>query len=273
MESFRPYSQHFEMSLKEHFAHRRAENSDVGKLFDSMEYSLFNGGKRFRPMACFAAAEALGEDWKDLTHFAMAVECIHTYSLIHDDLPCMDNDEVRRGKPTNHVQFNEETALLAGDALLSEAPLILASQNKPWSVDLIKLLMSGAGSAGMIRGQVLDLGLGDPTNSLSDLIHLHHMKTGCLISMCFEAPAILAGQNRSAMAELGQMVGLAFQVKDDLLDVDEEENVSFVGFLGEAGSREYLSSLTEKITAGFRELALSSEKIEELISFNLNRDR
>ncbi len=266
----------FEGVAKEYFAHRRVEAKDVPFLLDSIEYSLFNGGKRFRPLLCFAISDSLGVEAKDIISFALALECIHTYSLIHDDLPCMDDDKERRGLPTNHIKFTEDTALLAGDALLTEAFKILSHDPSPYSLELIKLLSEASGLNGMIRGQVLDLGKGSPVSELGDLIKLHELKTGCLISLAFEAPGVIAGKTSSELVELrelGRQVGLAFQIKDDLLDRDEEDNMSFITFLGEQGTLSYLESLNERIKKSLKDLGIDTPLMKELINFNIERDQ
>lgn len=272
IQNFHDHIDFFNNEMRNYFAHRRAEVQDVELLCDSIEYSLFNGGKRFRPLLCYAAGESQGVSRQQITPFAIAVECVHTYSLIHDDLPCMDDDQERRGKPTNHIKFNEEIALLAGDSLLTEAFNVLAKSYDKECADLIQLLSEGSGLAGMIRGQILDLGHGKKVESLSDLIHLHELKTGRLIAMCLEAASIIGGKKSSAMRELGLMMGLAFQVKDDLLDIEDGDLASFVSFLGPEGTGNYLQSLTEKIYHQVNELP-ESKLLQQLIDFNLKRDR
>lgn len=262
---------YFEQWTKEYIAHRKAEAKDVHSLFNAMEYSFFNGGKRFRPLLCFAVGEALGLKRENVVAFAAAVEMIHTYSLIHDDLPCMDNDSERRGLPTSHIKFSEDMALLAGDALLTEAFKVVASYYPNQCGPLVSMLSEGAGPNGMIRGQVLDLGNGMPITNLSELINLHELKTGRLIALCFQGPAHLANQKVSPYFELGLMAGLAFQVKDDLLDIEEEDQASFIAFLNEEGSRSHLQSLTEKIQNSLAELDLNTEYLSELINYNLQR--
>ncbi len=267
------YQKDFNLFAKQHFAHRRAEAKDTPILLDAMEYSFFNGGKRFRPMLCFGVAEALNVPALKVMGFAFALECIHTYSLIHDDLPCMDNDDTRRGQPTNHIQFSEDIALLAGDALLTEAFLILARHYGAKVGVLVEMLSEGSGLNGMIRGQVLDLGRGDEVASLSDLINLHELKTGQLISMCFRGPALIADKKLTGVSELGMMLGLAFQVKDDLLDAEEDDQASFVRFLGVEGTQQYLASLTEKIQMGLNEFEMESGFLKELIDYNFAREK
>lgn len=271
MEWTQKYLETFETAAREYFAHRRAEAKDVSVLIDSIEYSFFNGGKRFRPMLCYAVGEALGLEAKRVTSFAMAVEAIHTYSLIHDDLPCMDDDDVRRGQPTNHKKFSEDIALLAGDALLTEAFLMLSRSYDQQAGPLVSLLSEGSGLNGMIRGQVLDLGQGDAVDSLSDLIRLHELKTGRLMALCFAGPASLAGLKVQAYWDLGLQLGLAFQIKDDLLDAEEEDQASFINFLGLEGTQQYLESLTEKISHQFDQMELQGESLKALIDFNFSR--
>ena len=271
LDNLKDFSVEFESRSKEHFAHRRHEAKDVPGLIDSIEYSFFSGGKRFRPMLCYATAEALGLSKEQVTGFAMAVECVHTYSLIHDDLPCMDDDNERRGQPTNHIKFSEDMALLAGDSLLTESFLILAKHYPEQCSALVEILSEGSGLNGMIRGQVLDLGKGLEVKELSDLINLHELKTGRLISMCLKGPAYLAGKKVSAFGELGMMIGLAFQIKDDLLDIEEDDQASFISFLGEQGTKDYLANLTEKISMSLKELELENSSLKTLVEFNLNR--
>jgi geranylgeranyl diphosphate synthase type II len=203
----------------------------------------------------------------------MAVETIHTYSLVHDDLPCMDDDDIRRGQPTNHVKFSEDMALLAGDSLLTESFLMLARAYPEQAGELIELVSDGAGLNGMIRGQVLDLGKGKVTESLADLIELHQLKTGRLIALCLAGPAILAGRPWREFFELGLELGLAFQVKDDLLDIDEGDAASFINFLGKEGSEQHLQALTEKIAKQLAALDLSWPFLNQLIDYNLKREK
>lgn len=263
----------FEQWTRRYFAHRRAEAKDVPNLMASIEYSFFSGGKRFRPLLCFAVADALKLKRENIIAFAVAVELIHTYSLIHDDLPCMDNDDERRGQPTNHIQFSEDLALLAGDALLTEAFKVVADHLPGQCSTLVSMLSESAGLNGMIRGQVLDLGQGSPVTSLSDLINLHELKTGRLIALCFQGPAAIGGLNPTPFYELGLLIGLAFQVKDDLLDIDENDQASFLGFLNKEGTESHLESLTEKIQLGLRGLDLDTQYLEFLVNFNLNRNQ
>lgn len=262
----------FEEYVEQYVLQRSSGVLDVEELSKSMSYSLFNGGKRFRPLLCCAVGEALGLSQDKLLPFAAAIEFIHTYSLIHDDLPCMDDDSERRGQPTNHIKFGEDLALLAGDSLLTEAFALVAKSYAGESSDLVLALSRAAGWSGMIRGQVLDLGKGSPLKSLDDLIHLHQLKTGQLIALCFQGPALLAGKDDQEYFQLGLKLGLAFQIKDDILDAHEDGEMSFTSFLGVDETTKYLEKLTKEVNSEMNRLELKSEPLETLISFNLNRE-
>ena len=195
-----------------------------GHLTASMEYSLMAGGKRLRPVLCLAWAEMVGGRAADMLDFACAIECIHTYSLIHDDLPAMDDDDLRRGKPSNHRQFDEATAILAGDGLLTEAFTLASALTLPAGrvLEAIFHLSTAAGPRGMVGGQVLDMDLTGKGANLEQLRRMHAMKTGALIESSCVTGCILGGGDDGARArasEYGRAVGLAFQVTDDILDV------------------------------------------------------
>ncbi|MBF0589571.1 MAG: polyprenyl synthetase family protein, partial [Magnetococcales bacterium] len=197
------------------------------RLVDAMRYSLLGGGKRLRPILTLAAAEAIQPDRAmDAMPFACAMECIHTYSLIHDDLPAMDDDDLRRGRPTNHVQFDEATAILAGDALLTLAFELCGRtpEHVPTGIvlKLVTLLSQAAGVSGMVGGQMLDLQAEHQSITLAQLKTIHGSKTGALIRCSCEAGARIAGGDTQQVASLsayGTWLGLAFQIRDDLLDV------------------------------------------------------
>lgn len=196
---------------------------------EALRYSLFAGGKRVRPILCLAAANAVGGDTAtedDLLPIACALECIHTYSLIHDDLPAMDNDELRRGKPTNHVLYGEAGAILAGDGLLTWA-FDLLSDTTYGSLDsekrlrIIHVIARAAGSLGMVGGQALDIAHEKTTYPFETLQTIHRSKTGALITASVLAGGIGAGANfqqLDALKNYGDQIGLAFQIVDDLLD-------------------------------------------------------
>ncbi len=202
------------------------ETSAGGRLIEAMRYSLFAGGKRIRPVLCLAAAETVGGTAADALSVACALEMIHTYSLIYDDLPAMDDDALRRGKPTCHIAFDEATAILAGDGLLTFAFEIIASRcpaPPARTLAVLSLIAWAAGPQGMVRGQMLDMVIqGRPAN-VQEVEHLHGLKTGAMIEAALAAGALIAGGTDSEVAALrafGRKLGLAFQVVDDILNVE-----------------------------------------------------
>lgn len=194
-------------------------------LFEAMEYSLLAGGKRLRPIFALDFCRMSGGDWKNAAPFAAAIEMIHTYSLIHDDLPCMDNDDFRRGRPTNHKVYGEGMAVLAGDALLTDAFMVAASAKLPNPADMataIGLMAEGAGSLGMVGGQVLDIMSQERELTEQEVLDIQSRKTGNLISIACCLGAIAGGANEKqfdAAAQFAAGLGLAFQIRDDMLDV------------------------------------------------------
>ena len=204
-------------------------NQPYGRLQEAMRYSLLAGGKRIRPVLTLEFARLGGLDWHRALPYACAVELIHTYSLIHDDLPCMDNDDLRRGKPTNHKVYGETLAVLAGDALQPEAfRLILeapgfSADNK---VRAAQILALASGSHGMVAGQVLDTLC--QVKDLSGLTQLHRLKTGAMISAAAELGCVAAdmsAEKRAQAVEFASQLGLAFQIRDDMLDVIGDQGV------------------------------------------------
>ncbi len=198
-------------------------------LAAAMEYSLLAGGKRLRPVLCISCARLCGGDAEAVLPFASAVECIHSYSLVHDDLPAMDNDDLRRGKPTNHKVFGEAAAILAGDALLTEAFVFMASTPLPAEHVLPALAEAAraAGAEGMVGGQMLDMEYtGADGIDIGRLAAMHAMKTGALLRASCVCGGLLAGADGSALAALsryGTALGAAFQIVDDILDVTGTE--------------------------------------------------
>lgn len=194
-------------------------------LFEAMEYSLLAGGKRLRPIFALDFCRMCGGDWRTAAPFAAAIEMIHTYSLIHDDLPCMDNDDFRRGRPTNHKAFGEGMAVLAGDALLTDAFMVAASAKIPDPGDMaraIGLMAEGAGSLGMVGGQVLDIMSEERELNEQEVLDIQSRKTGCLIRIACCLGVIAGGGTRQQMEAAGRFadnLGLAFQIRDDMLDV------------------------------------------------------
>ena len=241
-----------------------------GKIYDAMLYSLQAGGKRVRPVLVLETCRMCGGKPEDALAFACAVEMIHTYSLIHDDLPCMDDDDLRRGKPTNHKVFGEATAVLAGDGLLTAAFEIMCEHRGDMDADRIleavDCLSHAAGAAGMIGGQILDMEGENRTLDLEQLQELQTLKTGALICAAAELGCIAAGgdeQKRRAVREYAQCLGRAFQVRDDMLDVistdqelgkpigsDADKGKStFVSALGLDGCQKLVHELTERAIA------------------------
>ena len=195
------------------------------QLFEAMQYSLLAGGKRLRPIFVFDFCRMCGGDWHEAAPFAAAVEMIHTYSLIHDDLPAMDNDDFRRGRPTNHKVYGEAMAILAGDALLTDAFLVASSAELPNPADMgkaIALLAECAGSLGMVGGQVLDIQAEQRQCTVQEVLDIQNRKTGRLISAACALGAIAGGANEAqfgAACKFAAALGLAFQIRDDMLDV------------------------------------------------------
>ena len=199
-------------------------NHGQESVVEAMRYSLKNGGKRLRPIFCLEFAKCCGAEAEDALAFACALEYIHTYSLIHDDLPCMDNDDFRRGKPSCHKQFGEATALLAGDALLTHAFKIITSANLPADkkAAAVAILAECAGVCGMIGGQVIDLKYESENPTFSQLLDVHTLKTGALISAACQLGCISGNATDiqlEAAKKFAENLGIAFQIKDDILDV------------------------------------------------------
>lgn len=198
-------------------------------LIEPIKYSLFAGGKRLRPLIMLLLSKEFNVDENEILPFCGSVEMIHTYSLIHDDLPALDNDDLRRGKPTNHVVFGEAFALLAGDALLNHAhESVLENINDKRGIDALFELSSTAGLYGMISGQTLDVYAENNSISNDDLLYIHKNKTGKLLSACFSIPAILKNMPKediNNLRNIGMTYGLAFQVLDDILDVTSTEQM------------------------------------------------
>jgi geranylgeranyl diphosphate synthase type II len=191
----------------------------------AIRYSLFAGGKRLRPILCLASCESLNNNPEIVLPIAAAIEMVHTYSLVHDDLPCMDNDDFRRGKPTNHKVFGEAIAVLTGDSLLTMAMEVLSSSHYQPTIRsrLIKMLTKAAGTYGMIGGQVLDMVSSNTILTEQQLENLHSMKTAALIRFsCMAAPVALesGAEVEDAFGEYGNLIGLAFQIVDDILDIE-----------------------------------------------------
>ena len=240
-------------------------NGEAVRLGEAMRYSLEAGGKRVRPVLCLLASEAVGGSAEEALPGALALEFVHTYSLIHDDLPAMDDDDLRRGRPTNHKVFGEGHAILAGDALLTEAFSVMAAAplEPGRRAEALALLAAGAGWRGMAGGQALDLE--GETLQVYDLDHLrliHRLKTGALLRASLEIGAVLGGApptEQAALRAFGEAIGLAFQIQDDILDATAAEadlgkragkdaargKITYPSLLGLDGARRALQEATE----------------------------
>lgn len=211
--------------IEKYLQEAQTDNSVPPRLHDACQYSLSAGGKRLRPILCLSCASVCGLEMEKILPFAAAIEMIHTYSLIHDDLPAMDNDDLRRGKPSNHKAFDEATAILAGDALLTDAFAVMARCDvAPASLlEAIRIVAEAAGSRGMVGGQMWDmLFTGQVDITIDQLRLMHAMKTGALLRAACLCGATLAGAcegDQKAIAEYGKELGIAFQIADDILDV------------------------------------------------------
>ena len=217
------YREYIENYLKNFMEQFREEPQE--KLYDAMAYSLLAGGKRLRPILAFDFCRMCGGSWENAAPFAAAIEMIHTYSLIHDDLPCMDNDDLRRGRPTNHKVFGEGIAVLAGDALLTDAFMVAANAELPDPRQMglaISVLAHNAGSLGMVGGQILDIMSEEREISEEEILNIQSRKTGALINSACVLGVIAGGGTEKqieAAARFAGCLGLAFQIRDDMLDV------------------------------------------------------
>lgn len=229
------YRSHVEQTLKDFYAPGHQEPQKV--LFESMEYSLLAHGKRLRPIFAYDFCRMCGENWEKAAPFAAAIEMIHNYSLIHDDLPCMDNDDYRRGRLTNHKVYGETLAVLAGDGLLTDAFAMASQAQLRTAEDMalaIRTLSENAGSLGMVGGQVLDTMSEDRICTEQEVLDIQSRKTGGLIRAACILGVIAGGgsaEQRKAAGDFADAIGLAFQIRDDMLDVigTEEEMGKGVG--------------------------------------------
>ncbi|HOD78652.1 MAG TPA: polyprenyl synthetase family protein [Syntrophorhabdus sp.] len=261
-------------------------------LRDAMEYTLFSNGKRIRPILAITTCEAMGKSCDDILPFACAIEMIHSYSLIHDDLPTMDNDDMRRGKATCHKAFGEATALLAGDALLTEAFRVMSDNrytertNSRITKQLIFEISSAAGAMGMVGGQVMDV-LSEGKEGTRDVLHyIHTHKTTALLRASVRVGAIFAGAKVRELKKLtkyGESVGLAFQIRDDLLDAEGEEmkvgkrlkkdstKQTYMKHYGPIASKIRLEQLVEDAVQAVQFLGRDSIILAEIARFVGNR--
>jgi geranylgeranyl diphosphate synthase type II len=270
-----------------------SEKTRPATIHKAMRYSLFAGGKRMRPALCLAAAQACGGREANALPLACAVECIHTYSLIHDDLPAMDNDDFRRGKPTNHKVFGDGIAVLAGDALLTQA-FEIAAQAKGWPRyphrTLILELAKASGSLQLVAGQVADLEGEGNKISAGELRYIHERKTSALLCCSVRLGGMSANCSSAqlkALTDFGYHVGLAFQVIDDILDVTQTseqlgktagkdtaaQKATYPAIVGLEKSRKIAEQLTAKAFAALKPFKGGAIALEALAEFLLKRDK
>ena len=263
-------------------------------LDKAMRYSLFSGGKRVRPILALATGEAVGAPVAHILPFACALEMIHSYSLIHDDLPAMDDDDLRRGKPTNHVVFGEGMAILAGDGLLTEAFRVMAEgalrrgQNPAAALRAVQEIAAGAGATGMVGGQVADLEAENkkPTRTLVDYIHTR--KTAALLRAAVRAGALVGGASPRQFTRLdryGAALGLAFQVADDILDVEggtaktgkregrdaELQKVTYPAAVGMARAKARVRELLDEALAALKPFPAAADPLRHIAKFVVER--
>lgn len=263
---------------------------------EAMRYSLFAGGKRVRPILCIAAAEALGADSGPLMPLACSLEFIHTYSLVHDDLPAMDDDDLRRGKPTNHVVFGEAGAILAGDGLLTFAfdlmsdPALCDVVSAGDRLRLVHVVARAAGPLGMVGGQALDVASEGEMVDFETLKTIHRCKTGALITASVQAGAIIGtadDRQYAALTSYGEAIGLAFQIYDDLLNVEgtteelgkaagsdaDREKATYPALFGVEGAREKAREAVAAAEAALADFDHRAEPLRELARYIINRKR
>lgn len=271
--------------------HLPSANDGQIDVVRAMKYSLSNGGKRLRPVLTLEFCKMCGGDVESAMNYACAVEYVHTYSLIHDDLPCMDDDDMRRGNPSCHKMYGEAMALLAGDGLLTHAFEICSCTDldAQKNADAVCLLAQNAGVGGMIGGQVIDLKYeaGDPT--ISDILSVHKLKTGALISAACLLGCIAAGASNeqlSAASKYAYLIGTAFQIKDDLLDVQGDEAVlgkpvgsdaendktTYVTLVGAQKAQKDVEKLTSKAIEILDEFE-NNEFMKALSEYLVNREK
>lgn len=257
-------------------------------------YSISNGGKRLRPFLVYVTGEMLGADIEDLHIAAAAVECIHSYSLVHDDLPAMDDDDLRRGKPTCHIAFDEAQAILAGDSLQTLAFEFLASHQfkvpVAQQVAMIKSLAKASGLQGMVGGQALDIAATDKQTSIQALEHIHRLKTGALLNCAIELGALCAPNitdlTRSQLKDFGLAIGLAFQVQDDILDIEGDTNTlgkpqgsdlehnksTYPALLGMKGAKEKAQMLIDQALTALESIDADTRLLAQLAKYIIARD-
>ncbi|HMB55833.1 MAG TPA: farnesyl diphosphate synthase [Arenimonas sp.] len=267
-----------------------AETEIPARLHAAMRHAVLGGGKRIRPRLVHASGYLLGADTDALDAAAVAIELIHAYSLVHDDLPAMDDDDLRRGRPTVHVAFDEATAILVGDALQALAFRVLAATPVPAAVriDLVATLAEAAGSRGMCGGQQLDMDATGQSLAMAGLERLHALKTGALIRASVRLGALIGGADAGLLTRLDAFaadLGLAFQIRDDILDVEADaaqlgktagkdaaqEKSTYPALIGLDGSKKLLLALAEKMKAALGPLDVRADALRAVAEFAVAR--
>ncbi|NIJ16131.1 polyprenyl synthetase family protein [Sphingobium vermicomposti] len=264
------------------------------RLYEAMRHAAIGGGKRLRPLLVRAASDLFNISRESALRVGLAVECIHVYSLIHDDLPAMDDDDLRRGKPTIHKAFDEATAILAGDCLHDLAFQLLADEEThpdPFvRIELVKALAAASGPAGMAGGQMMDLEAEGASFDLATVTRLQQLKTGALIAFCVDAAAIMAripSEGRTSLHGYARDIGLAFQIADDLLDVEGDVAVAgkalgkdqaagketFVSLLGVERAREQARILVQQAKAHLHAHGTQADLLRAIADYIVERDR
>ncbi len=277
-----------------YFLKKFISNQKSSHLINPMKYGLFPGGKKIRSKILIDFGSLFSISYKTLIQIGAAVECIHAYSLIHDDLPCMDNDKIRRGKASTHIKYGESTAVLAGNSLLTMAFEILSNKNLDLSektkVNLIKKLSECSGHLGIAGGQYLDLNYEKKKVSKNKIIEMEMKKTGMLFSFCSVAPAIIKNKKNLEIRffeNIGSDIGLLFQISDDLIDYKGNSKIAgkktgkdtkkgkatLIGLLGYNNAVKYCDNLIININNKLQKYGSNSKKIKQTLEFIINRDR
>lgn len=285
---FKNYKYQVEQWIENYFNNKPEENKS---FLEPMQYSLSVGGKRIRPILMMATFKMYNENMEIILPFAAAMEMIHTYSLIHDDLPCMDNDDLRRGKPTNHKIYGEGIATLAGDGLLNEAMIIMFNSCLDGDIKKIQgsnIIAKASGAEGMIKGQIIDINSEGTKISEETLLNMHKNKTGQLIKASILSGATIGNANEKdikILGEFGDKLGLAFQVKDDILDVEgnpemlgktqsdlDNNKTNFVTMYGIEKCKDLCNKLSNDCYELLNSIDKNTEELAGITKFLLERE-
>ena len=275
------------------FLKKYLKNQKKSNLINPMKYGVLNGGKKIRSSIILDTGKLFNLKHNQLINICAAVECIHSYSLIHDDLPCMDNDSLRRGKPSTHIKFGESTAVLSGNSLLTLAFELISEKNflinNSAKIDLIKYLAFCSGHTGIAGGQELDLSFEKKKMNLEQIINMQKKKTGKLFNFCCYAPGVISNQNikeKKLLSLLGEDIGLLFQLADDFLDVMGSKKITgkstkkdnkkgkstLISLMGYKKSYNYANNLKIKILRKLKKYGKKAENLTETIEFILGRN-